>query len=100
MTINTKYSIKEGVWVMYHNRAKQARIGGIVYALGSVNKSLDEVLDTQQNSKDGFTIMGSPRLIYTIEFPTVMSDYNRDCFYEKYTEDRIFPSKEELLKSL
>jgi hypothetical protein len=100
MTITTKFNMEEPVWVMYHNRATQVRIGGIVYALGSVNKSLDEVLDTQQNSKEGFTLMGSPRLIYTIKFPTPLSEYSGNCFYEKYTEDRIFPSKEELLKSL
>jgi len=92
--------VEEPVWVMYHNRATQARIGGIVYAVGSVNDSLRKVTDNQQNDKDGFTLMGNPRLIYTIQFPTAMSEYSGNCFYEKYTEDRIFSTKEELLKSL
>lgn len=99
MTIQTKYNKDEVVWVIYHNRVQQARVAGLFYAIGAISKSLDEATGLQENSHDHTTLM-SPRLVYTIAFPTAMSDYTSNYFHERYSEDHIFPTKEDLLKSL
>lgn len=99
MEIKTKYSKDEAVWVMYHNRVQQVRVAGLFYAVGSVAKSLDEAIGTQENCKDHLTLT-TPRLVYTIAFPTAMSDYTGNFFHERYSEEHIFPTKEALLQSL
>lgn len=99
MKIETKFGKDEVVWVMYHNRAQQAKVAGLFFAIGTVAKSIDEAIGLQENQKDHLTLM-THRLVYTIAFPTAMSDYSGNYFHERYAEDQIFSTKEDLLKSL
>lgn len=89
MTIETKYNIGDEVWVMYKNKPTRLTIGVVNI---SINKGRLEL--------DRTTVY----ILYTMEpfeiDPSKMSDveyipYNR-TFYEK----DVFPTKEELIKSL
>jgi hypothetical protein len=99
MIIETKFNKGEAVWVMYYNKPRQVRIDGIAFAIGSVNPSLSEIPEIETKSKD-VLMLSTPKLVYTISFPTAMSDYSGNYFHERYTEDKLFSTRDELIKSL
>jgi len=76
MTIETKYSINEKVWVMHDNNIKQAEI-----------------------NKIDILIMPKATSIHYFLFGPI-AGYNHDLFPYGVKEDRLFTSKEELLKTL
>lgn len=73
MIIETKYNIGDEVWFMHDNSAKSAIV-----------TKIDIVIEKGMNSTDVYK-------------STAYSLFNY-CRY--YTKDKLFPTKEELLKSL
>ena len=76
MTITTKYDVGDSAWVMTNNMVKNIKI-----------HSLDIKI-----SKDS-----EIRIIYTIH---LKSKLNGEQVWDEFMESSIFPTKEELLKSL
>lgn len=91
MTIETKYNIGDEVWVMCHNRPIHAQIYNIFTLTTWVNK-VDE----------GMVVSDEITILYElIPFEPYRDDL-WDILHEEesYSEDVVFPTKEELLKSL
>ena len=75
MKIETKYDIGQKVWFMWNNKATQRKIVGVI-----VNK------DNEQQSEE-YDIAG-------------LEDVDMTLYDVTFKLDDIFPTKEELLKSL
>ena len=70
MTIETKYNIGDDVWLLYNNKAVSSRIFRI-----------EVKVDLHLSARIKYYLSGSD-------------------IAEFYSEDKLFPTKEELLKSL
>ena len=83
MTIETKYNIGDEVWTIYQHQAIKLHIDGI---------------KTYTNSK---RTVAEYKLVYK---PVQSSEYDILCadveIQESFLEQHLFPTKEELLKSL
>lgn len=73
MKIETKYNIGDEVWFMHDNSVKSARI-----------IKIDAVIEKDMNSA----------------FVCINTWYDLYNYHTPYIERRLFPTKEELLKSL
>lgn len=77
MTIETKYDIGQAVWVIMNNKAQHLRIE-------KIEASIDKAMITE----DGNFLISKYTFLYSVGY---------DNWYK---ENDIFPTKEELLKSL
>ena len=79
MTIETKYDIKEKVWVLSQNKVLQGFIEGITvnYYYGLNNTTIEECI-----------------------FYLVHNEANVRISQNSFSEKKVFTSKEELIKSL
>lgn len=89
MTIGTKFDIGQEVWVMYKNKPTRLTIGGIDISVSKGRLELDRARAV---------------IIYYMEpfemNPIKMSDAEYIPYNRIYDENDVFPTKEELLKSL
>ena len=77
MTLETKYNIGDAVWVIANNKVHHIRIDEIKVSIGKAMISKDGVLSISE---------------YKISYSVGWDDWRK--------ESDIFPTKEELLKSL
>lgn len=88
MTIETKYNPEEKAWMMYNNHAEQVEIAGIEIAVVEHYYSTNPIICEPKSMQ-----MSTGTLIaYTVKM--------QDGSKIDVVEDLLFPTKEELLKSL
>lgn len=89
MTIETKHNIGDEVWVMYENKPTRLTIGGINISVSKGRLELDRARAVIMYYMEPFEMN-----------PIKMSDAVYIPYNRIYNENDVFPTKEELLKSL
>lgn len=90
MTIETKYNVEEKAWMMYNNHAEQVEIVGI-----------ETAVEKHYYSTNPIPFICEPKSMeMRIETLITYQVKMQDGTTIKMVEDLLFPTKEELLKSL